>query len=347
VLRRLLPGLGPWDARTARRWSMVLLFGTGAEQVLDSLISGDPYPLVPRLLNWAVTAIALALGVLLGIAGKATPRIMYLWVALFGTLGIATVSIATKDATSAPALYLLLPLLLAVEQLRPLAAYLVIGVTIAAYTTIVGTQLPSSQVPDTIAYGSLAYALLGILLSRGAASQRRLTALLEQQANIDTVTGLATRRVMDESTRQAIADTDPAAGVALIVIDIDHFKAINDSHGHPVGDEALRHVAHTIRANTRADAVIGRLGGDELAVLLPGCSLENASRRAEQIVAAVAQTPMELLDGSTVPISISAGIAQVPDTAASQSTLYAAADSSLYNAKENGRARVGRAVPIS
>jgi len=345
MLRRLLPGLGPWDAVAARRWSTVLLLGSGALQTLDSLISGDPYPLIPRLLNWAATVIALALGALIVIVGTSLPGITYLGVALFGTLSIATVSIATHDATSAPALYLLLPLLLAVQQLRPPAAYVVIGATVAAYSAVVGTQQPGSRVFDTIAYGSVAYIMLGVLLSRGSASQRRLTALLEQQANVDAVTGLVTRRFLDESTRQAIAGTDLGSGVALIVIDVDHFKTINDSHGHPVGDEALRHVAHTIRANTRADAVLGRLGGDELAVLLPGCSLASASRRAEQIVAAVTQTPMELADGRTIFISISAGIAQVPDTAATQASLYAAADSSLYHAKENGRARVGRAIP--
>ncbi len=344
VLKRLRPSLGPWDAGAARRWSAVLLLGSGAAQALDSLFSGDPYPPFERLLNSAVTVLALALGLLVVLAGRFLPDLTYLGVALFGTLSIATVSIATDDATSAPALFLLLPLLLAVEQLRPAAAYLVIGATLIAYGAIVCTQLPASDVPDTLAYGSLAYVMLGVLLSRGSASQRRLTALLEEQANVDSLTGLVTRRFMDESTRRAIADTDPAAGVALIMIDIDHFKTINDSHGHPIGDEALRHVAHTIRANTRADAVLGRLGGDELAVLLPGCSLTNASRRAEQIVAAVAQTPMELADGRTIPISISAGVAQVPDTAANQVTLYASADSSLYNAKKNGRARVGRAV---
>nr|WP_269327535.1 GGDEF domain-containing protein [Kineosporia mesophila] len=339
--------LVPWDVAAARRWAMVLLLGSGGAQAFESLVFGDPYPFGARLLNWAVTALALALGVLLALIGRSLTGLAYLGVALFGTAGVAAVAMATQDATSAPALFLSVPLLFAVQQLRPAAAYLVIGATVAAYGAIVGTQLPASQFPDTFAYGSLAYVMLGILLSRGAASQRRLTALLEQQANVDTVTGLVTRRFMDESTRRAIADTDPDSGVALIVIDIDHFKTINDSHGHPIGDEALRHVAHTIRANTRADAVLGRLGGDELAVLLPGCSLESASRRAEQIVAAVAQTPLELADGRTVPLSISAGIAQVPDTAASQATLYAAADSSLYNAKENGRARVGRAVPIS
>ena len=98
-----------------------------------------------------------------------------------------------------------------------------------------------------------------------------------------------------------------------MLIDVDAFKSINDKHGHPVGDDVLVHLAAVLRRRVRAeDAVLSRLGGDELAVLMPGCSRDVAVRRAEELLDGVRSAPMALADGTLLALSISVGVAHVP-----------------------------------
>ncbi len=166
---------------------------------------------------------------------------------------------------------------------------------------------------------------------------------LRRHAAIDPLTGLATRRVLDDATRIALTAAEARVGTALVIIDLDRFKAVNDTYGHVVGDEALTHVARILTGQSRGHDVVARIGGDELAVLMPGCGYEAAMRRAEDFVAAVNTTPLLLPGGVTVPLSISAGAAHVPDNAAGAGDLYSTADAALYAAKRSGRGRVGRA----
>jgi diguanylate cyclase (GGDEF)-like protein len=108
-----------------------------------------------------------------------------------------------------------------------------------------------------------------------------------------------------------------------------------------VGDDALVHLAGLIRDHVRAgDAVLSRLGGDELAVLLPGCPAEVAAQRAEELLTAVRATPMTLPDGALLALSVSVGVAHAPQHASGTRALYAAADAALYRAKSGGRDRV-------
>jgi diguanylate cyclase (GGDEF)-like protein len=126
-----------------------------------------------------------------------------------------------------------------------------------------------------------------------------------------------------------------------VLIDVDAFKAINDSHGHPVGDDVLVHLSTVLRGQVRAeDAVMSRLGGDELAVLLPGCSRDVAVRRAEDLHEAVRSTPLTLADGGLLAVSISVGVAHVPQHSTDRRGLYTSADAALYDAKRAGRGRV-------
>jgi diguanylate cyclase (GGDEF)-like protein len=130
------------------------------------------------------------------------------------------------------------------------------------------------------------------------------------------------------------------------VIDVDEFKSINDAYGHPVGDEALVHLGMVLSASVRAsDAVVSRIGGDELAVVLPGCSLDTAVRRAEDLVAVVRASPLRLVDGTELAMSISVGVAHAPMHAGELRHLYVAADAALYDAKRAGRDRVRIAAP--
>jgi diguanylate cyclase (GGDEF)-like protein len=178
------------------------------------------------------------------------------------------------------------------------------------------------------------------MLVRSLRVQERLVEALQEQLTVDSLTGLASRRAFDRALSGAMTGSVPG-GTALVLIDVDSFKTINDSHGHPVGDDVLVHLATVLRGRVRAeDAVLSRLGGDELAVLMPGCGRETAVQRAEELLDAVRSTPMTLRDGRLLALSISVGVAHVPQDSSDRRGLYAAADAALYEAKRAGRGRV-------
>jgi diguanylate cyclase (GGDEF)-like protein len=122
-------------------------------------------------------------------------------------------------------------------------------------------------------------------------------------------------------------------------IDLDRFKAINDSAGHAAGDEVLRQIARLLQAQVRESDSVCRLGGDEFAVLLPGCSLERAQQLAEQIRAAVDNWRL-LHEGQEHSVGTSIGVAAVSAEMADMAAVLRAADSACYDAKHGGRNRV-------
>jgi diguanylate cyclase (GGDEF)-like protein len=180
------------------------------------------------------------------------------------------------------------------------------------------------------------------VLIRAGVVQDRLIAQLRRQAAIDPLTGLVTRRVLDEATQSAITGAEAQVGTSLVMIDVDRFKVLNDTYGHVVGDDALSHIARLLTETARTHDVVARMGGDELAVLMPGCSYDVAVRRAEQFVALVRDTPLLLPSGASIALSISAGASHAPQYGARPRTLYASADAALYIAKRSGRDQVGQ-----
>ena len=168
--------------------------------------------------------------------------------------------------------------------------------------------------------------------------------LLDQLRRTDTLTGLYGRGYWREQAAHALARHHAAGeAAALMLIDVDHFKQINDSHGHGVGDEVLRALAAAIRRNIRTHDFAGRLGGDEFAVLLPGASADDASRIADRILDAV--VAMRIYEQPLVRPTISVGVAQAMRHADLQDWLDAA-DAALYRAKREGRNQVSVAAPL-
>jgi diguanylate cyclase (GGDEF)-like protein len=153
---------------------------------------------------------------------------------------------------------------------------------------------------------------------------------LRHDAEHDAVTGLLSRRTFDADLEQIADET-----ISLIVVDIDNFKSVNDSHGHAVGDTVLRSVADCLVANGRQSDSAYRLGGDELAVLLRNCSGDAAVRRAEDIRIAV-----QGATGQRMPVTVSLGVANFPENARHQLELLETADAAMYEAKAAGRNRV-------
>jgi len=261
-------------------------------------------------------------------------------VAVGGVGLICALNLLTSDTSAAAQAFFAFPVLFAAAHLRPAGVALVTSVALGADSLTLFVLLPpSAAFVDSVFFGAV-LAVMAVMLARANGRQERLVTALREQATVDSLTGLATRRAFDRALEAALGRSVPG-GTALVLIDVDSFKAINDSYGHPVGDDVLVHLATVLRGQVRAeDAVLSRLGGDELAVLLPGCSRQVAVRRAEELHEAVRSTPFPRPDGGLLGLSISVGVAHVPQHSTDRRGLYTAADNALYDAKRAGRDRV-------
>ena len=172
------------------------------------------------------------------------------------------------------------------------------------------------------------------------ALRTRITVLvdrLEETARTDQLTGLPNRRAFDERLAAELARHDRSGdGVALLILDLDHFKALNDSAGHLSGDRALRVVADVITARIRAGDWPARIGGDEFAIVLPGADEEQAMRIAQRIRMGID----EAFAGRDIEIAASVGGAARNGTKLDVEELHGEADRALYDAKRRGGAGV-------
>jgi len=161
----------------------------------------------------------------------------------------------------------------------------------------------------------------------------------ERRAVVDPLTGLRNRREFERVLSDARSGKD---GATLIYVDLDHFKKLNDTLGHPAGDAALKHVARLLEAAVRTGDLVARIGGEEFAVWLPRTPLREGIEVAERIRRTVADKPLTW-SSSVYPLTTSCGIASYPELVGNVLNLQAAADAALYRAKELGRNRVEKA----
>jgi diguanylate cyclase (GGDEF)-like protein len=192
---------------------------------------------------------------------------------------------------------------------------------------------------QAIVFGSLAFfpaiATLGFVLMCSA----RLYQELERQATVDALTGINNRRTLGDLAARSIAAAQRhARGLAVLLIDADHFKRINDAYGHAVGDEALQRIAATLQCTLRTEDLLGRLGGEEFAVVMPDADEAAACAGAERLRHAMEQVQFSTQHGA-VALRISIGVSMVGpgDDFAS---LLRRADQAMYTAKRSGRNRV-------
>ncbi|MEK7214830.1 MAG: diguanylate cyclase, partial [Chloroflexota bacterium] len=178
-------------------------------------------------------------------------------------------------------------------------------------------------------------AALSIL--RDVTERQQLQEELSYLAHHDPLTGLLNRRLFTlELERVLAAALRYRTPGAVLFIDLDHFKAINDTLGHEVGDQVLCGVAKLMHQTLRASDIAGRLGGDEFAVILPNASPQDAVRAADRLVA-VLKEPIIFVEGQPVHCSASIGIAAFPSEGATVTTLLAQADRAMYEAKHLGK----------
>jgi diguanylate cyclase (GGDEF)-like protein len=162
----------------------------------------------------------------------------------------------------------------------------------------------------------------------------------------DSLTGLFNRVYMQDTLERhcSIHDRDETSPLAAVMIDLDHFKEVNDRYGHGAGDEVLRQIAQLLRDNVRESDVPVRYGGEEFILFLVGASAFGAAEHGERIRASVEQHDFQVADGLKLPITASLGVA-LRERYESLDSLIRRADLALYRAKEGGRNRVELAPP--
>jgi diguanylate cyclase (GGDEF)-like protein len=241
-------------------------------------------------------------------------------VALVATSVASLVLFTLLDPTPAPA-----------ETLTGTAAYLATASLIAVLAHVNRYRLSVREL------------MTRTRLEREQERSRVLLTRLERLSNEDPLTGLANRRRWDtELTAACVRAGGRGDGLAVLLIDLDHFKQLNDRHGHPGGDEALRCVAGMLSARVRGGDLVARLGGDELGVLMPGADETRAVELAEQLRAGAARLRPAGFEAGEVTLSVGVAVAAGPIT--SPQAIMAEADQQLYRAKTT-RNSVGAALP--
>jgi diguanylate cyclase (GGDEF)-like protein len=173
-----------------------------------------------------------------------------------------------------------------------------------------------------------------------ALERYRFLAFVQRQATTDDLTGLYNHRFLVDSLGQQVALAERlGTSLAILMIDIDHFKLLNDTHGHHAGDLALSTFARTLIGNVRRADLAARYGGEEFVVVMPNTSAGEAFLVAEKIRLAVAATDVRLPDGDAVRLSVSIGVAAYPENTERAGDLFSLADEALYRAKRAGRQR--------
>jgi diguanylate cyclase (GGDEF)-like protein len=173
----------------------------------------------------------------------------------------------------------------------------------------------------------------------------RNLAIAEIRAATDSLTGLPNKRAVTDTLKRMFAQASRTGSpLSLVLLDLDHFKDINDRHGHPVGDQALANVGAVLRGVLRTADFAGRNGGEEFALLLPDTDLSGAQDLAQRVRLAIADVT---LPGIELSLSASLGIAAYPDHASTLDRLERLADAALYLAKRSGRNRLEIATPAN
>jgi diguanylate cyclase (GGDEF)-like protein len=166
-------------------------------------------------------------------------------------------------------------------------------------------------------------------------------ALQEKLANTDALTGTLSRRHFLELAERELARAGRTReSVAVIALDLDHFKVINDTYGHAGGDNVLRWFSRTCESQLRAIDLFGRIGGEEFAILLPNSDEASALRVAERLRSAIESLPVAIGDGRFHATTVSIGLATSSRDGETLDSLLAAADGALYDAKRAGRNRI-------
>ncbi|MGM0703811.1 MAG: GGDEF domain-containing protein [Pseudomonadota bacterium] len=312
---------------------------------------------------------------LAGTPGRWVRRLWQLHLAyLVGAIGLARAGIVSLASTFPPFDLLLaftLPLMLmlalwrvhclGIEQRLIIASYALLAVLLLADMAVAHGLLAWRRIPVSLGTLTFSLAIVGISLWHYRQTQRELARLnrsLEQQVAQRTVeldrlvsklesfsyedplTGLKNRRYFDELLQhEATRAERQGTPLSMVMIDLDHFKQINDRFGHEAGDDVLVKVAALLREHFRGSDVVCRLGGEEFVAILPGATTEQAEARAVALLEAVRAMTIEHAGQALGPVTFSCGVATYPCHSREPLALLGLADKALYHAKHHGRDR--------
>jgi len=223
----------------------------------------------------------------------------------------------------------------------------IIGIPLKVNDTVVGVMNLARSTTDTISGSELQ--LLKLLSDQAAIaiSNASLHQMISRQAYSDTLTGLPNRRALDERLEEEVQSARKNNySFSVIMMDLDGFKQVNDTYGHPVGDDVLRLVFNQMARGVRNSDFLARYGGDELTLILSQSDMSSAQIVSEKIAEGMKKLKYKLPDGKKLKLGISGGIAIYPVNARNGSDLLRAADAALYRAKkyERGTFQVARGV---
>ena len=319
------------DKRLMARTAAAMFGGATVDAAIEGIVPGDPsFAIAPALAALVLVSVVLLVG----------PRLPRAALACLGPIGVVLIAgalAATPGAGDGAILYVW-PVLWTTFFFGPQGGIAIVCfVGIAHAGTLLALPAASSYPGrwlDVMATSSVLVVVTVMLVRRN----RDLLAVLASEARTDALTAVLNRRGFDERAEIELTRARrEGASIAVVILDIDHFKRINDEWGHDTGDLVLARTAAIIADQARDIDVVARLGGEEFAVLMPSCDAEGAAALADRTREAVAGT-----DSPGVPaVRLSAGIAaaEAPETA---QTLLQAADVALYRAKGAGRDRTER-----
>ncbi|MDI6100018.1 GGDEF domain-containing protein [Actinoplanes sp. NEAU-A12] len=331
------------DLHGAARAVAYLMLAAGPYNLITGVLMKLGEPAFEVIAIGVISCALFVLGLICLRRPEALPRLFWTLLPLVSAGVITGLNIATADASMGAQLFYLWPLLYAASFVsRRIVALTVAQISagqgLVAYQLQTGDQALNDWIALTVAMTMTALVVTGL-----RERNDKLRDVLQTQATSDSLTGSANRRAFDAELGRAVARAGLHDPLALVMIDVDHFKTINDTWGHAAGDRALRAVADALREATEGrEHLVARLGGDEFAVLLragPYAALQFAELARTRIGAA------GHLPGG--PPSLSIGIAVAPDHATSAEELQRVADAALYQAKEGGRGRSMMARPAT
>lgn len=278
-------------------------------------------------------------------------RLTQRWIMLYLVLFFGTMMIAISTPEGTPTIFVwvfLIPLishLLLGRRHGLLISVLFLSLAAAIYFQRAADE---SELMNTIAIANVVLCALVIMaLSYAYESAREQTEQrLQRLATTDALTGLPNRSALEPALERKHAEAQrQGLSYALLSMDLDHFKAINDQQGHHAGDRALQVFADLLRQRLRASDLPCRWGGEEFQVLLSGTGREGAIHIAEAIRSTAAATEITTDDGTVLRVTVSIGVAVYPEDADNPATLLIMADRRLYHAKETGRNQVVDRTP--
>lgn len=352
----------PHDRVDAGR-TAVILAAVGAVITLGSVVfdiaTAAPGRTASDLLWVGASVVPLfALAVAAHRAPQRMPVGVYLVLPLGSIVVLTMVDLESGRAGAAAQVGLLYGVVFAGMHLPVIGAWLVAAVALIADAVVVLSTLePADAIGDLAVVGAAIVVLTSVLV-RGAGYRELLFERLRMLASVDPLTGVATRRALAESAdrvlgqaagRPAVRRASPTReGTGLVLIDLDGFKALNDTYGHPVGDAALVHVAQILRDCVRRGDTVARMGGDEFAILLPGARPADVQRCATLLDESLRHNPLRFGDVE-IPLSMTTGVAHTHPDGATLEDLYRVADRVLYDAKRGHRdaAEADHGGPVS